>query len=65
MAKAYVNNTDLMAAILMSKEKGQLTPETIKMFTLMIHGISKKMAYKDPEDREDCMAFAMEDLVKF
>ena len=65
MAKAYVNNTDLMAAILMSKEKGQLTPETIKMFTLMIHGISKKMAYKDPEDREDCMAFAMEDLVKY
>jgi hypothetical protein len=33
MAKAYVNNTDLMAAILMSKEKGQLTPETIKMYS--------------------------------
>ena len=65
MAKAYVNNKDLMNAILSSKEKGQLTPETIKMFTLMIQGISKKMAYKDPEDKEDCMAFAMEDLVKY
>ena len=65
MAKAYVNNTDLMAAILKSKENGHLTPETIKMFTLMIQGISKKMAYKDPEDREDCMSFAMEDLVRY
>ncbi len=65
MAKAYVKNADLMAAILASKEKGELTRETIEMFGLMIQGISKKMAYRDPEDKADCMAFAMEDLVKY
>ena len=47
----YVKNADLMKAILESKEKGSLTPETISMFYLMIQGISKKMAYKDPEDK--------------
>jgi DNA-directed RNA polymerase specialized sigma subunit len=61
----YVKNSDLMKAILESKEKEALTPETIRMFYLMIQGISKKMSYKDPEDKEDCMAFAMEDLCKY
>ena len=58
----YVKNADLMRAIMESKEKGVLTPETIAMFYLMINGISKKMAYKDPEDKADCMAFAMDHL---
>lgn len=61
----YVKNSDLMRAILESKEKGSLTPETVNMFYLMIQGISKKMSYRDPEDKEDCMAFAMEDLCKY
>ena len=61
----YVKNSDLMRAILESKKEGNLTPETIKMFYLMIQGISKKMSYKNPEDKEDCMAFAMEDLCKY
>ena len=60
----YVKNSDLMRAILESKEKGSLTPETVSMFYLMVQGISKKMAYKDPDDKDDCMAFAMEDLCK-
>jgi DNA-directed RNA polymerase specialized sigma subunit len=65
MAKEYVKNADLMQAIIESKNKGVLTSDTIRMFNLMIQGISKKMAYKDPEDKEDCMAFAMEDLCKY
>lgn len=65
MAKDYVRNSDLMIAIVESKKAGKLTPDTIAMFSLMIQGISKKMAYKDPEDKEDCMAFAMEDLCKY
>jgi DNA-directed RNA polymerase specialized sigma subunit len=60
MAKEYVKNSELLAAVIESKSKGQLTPDTI-----MINGISKKMSYKDPEDKEDCMAFAMEDLCKY
>lgn len=65
MAKVYVRNSDLLRAFNESKAKGQLTTENIEMFTLMIEGISKKMAYKDPDDKADCMAFAMEDLCKY
>jgi hypothetical protein len=65
MAKDYVKNSDLLKAVCESKQKGELTRETIDMFILMIHGISKKMAYKDPDDKDDCMAFAMEDLCKY
>lgn len=65
MAKEYVKNSELLAAVIESKSKGHLTPDTIEMFMLMISGISKKMSYKDPEDKEDCMAFAMEDLCKY
>lgn len=61
----YVKNSDLMKAVVESKERGSLTPRTIEMFYLMINGISKKMSYKNPEDKEDCMAFAMEDLCKY
>jgi len=65
MAKDYVKNSELLAAVIESKSGGKLTPETIRMFNLMINGISKKMSYKDPQDKEDCMAFAMEDLCKY
>lgn len=65
MAKAYVKNKDLLAAVIESKDRGRLTKDTIDMFILMVSGISKKMAYRDPEDKADCMAFAMEDLCKY
>jgi DNA-directed RNA polymerase specialized sigma subunit len=65
MAKIYVKNSDLIRAIKESKEKGQLTRETIEMFVLMTDGISKKMAYKNEEDKQDCIAFALEDLCKY
>ena len=65
MAKIYVKNKDLLAEFKASKEKGSLNPEIVGMFYLIIDGISKKMSYKDPADKEDCMAFAMEDLCKY
>ena len=65
MAKVYVKNSELLRAVFESKQRGELTRETIDMFSLMIDGISKKMAYKDPDDKDDSMAFAMEDLCKY
>jgi len=32
----YVKNKDLKRALLESKEKGELTSETVKMFTLIV-----------------------------
>jgi DNA-directed RNA polymerase specialized sigma subunit len=61
----YVKNKDLKRALLESKEKQRLTPETIKMFGLIVNGISKKFPYRDPQDKEDCQAFGMEDLIKY
>lgn len=65
MSKEYVTNKQLKAAVVESKNLGRLTPDAIKIFELLINGISKKMAYKNPQDKEDCMSFAMEDLLKY
>ena len=50
----YVKNKELKRALLESKEKGQLTGETVEMFTLIVNGMSKTHSYRDTEDREDC-----------
>ena len=61
----YVKNKDLKRALKESKEKGELTQETIKMFMLIVDGMAKTRSYKYPEDREDCISFGMEDLIKY
>lgn len=64
MAK-YVRNVDLLRAFKESKEEGEITRELIDMFSMMVEGIAKRMAYKNPDDRLDCMASGMEDLIKY
>ena len=59
----YVKNKELKRALLESKESGKLTAETVKMFTLIVNGLSKTKSYRDIEDKEDCIAFGMEDLI--
>lgn len=61
----YINNRELLAAIIESKEKQRLTPEALVMLDRMIKEISKIFKYKMNEDREDCQAFAMEDVIKY
>jgi DNA-directed RNA polymerase specialized sigma subunit len=61
----YVKNKDLKRALLESKEGSRLTPETIRMFELIVSGLSKIFPYRDPQDKEDCQAFGMEDLIKY
>ena len=61
----YVKNKDLLLAIIESKEKGELTPEALAMLDRIIKEISKIFKYKLEEDREDCQAFAMEDVLKY
>jgi DNA-directed RNA polymerase specialized sigma subunit len=61
----YVSNKELYLQIIASKEKGVLTPEALKMLDRMIKEISKVFQYKMEEDREDCQAFAMEDVIKY
>lgn len=61
----YVSNKELFNQIVISKEKGQLTPEALVMLQRMVKEISKKFKYKMEEDREDCQAFAIEDIIKY
>jgi DNA-directed RNA polymerase specialized sigma subunit len=61
----YVSNKELYLQIIASKEKGALTPEALKMLDRMIKEISKVFKYKMEEDKEDCQAFAMEDVIRY
>lgn len=61
----YVSNKELLEEIIKSKEKGELTPRALEMLDRMIKEISKIFKYKLNEDREDCQAFAMEDVIKY
>lgn len=61
----YVKNSELVRAVMESKKQGKLTPETIEMFIKIANESSKKLKYKDPMDREDCIASAIEDLLKY
>jgi hypothetical protein len=61
----YVQPEELKAEVLKSLEKGELTPKAIEMFQLMAKEMSKKFRYKDEEDRKDCMAFAMMDVIRY
>jgi hypothetical protein len=61
----YVNPDEFRKEILLSKEKNELTPRAVEMLMLMAEGASKKLRYKDEEDRKDCIAFALMDVVKY
>jgi hypothetical protein len=61
----YIDPKELKEEILKSKELDELTPRAVEMFQLMAQEISKKLKYKDEEDRKDCIAFALMDVIKY
>lgn len=63
--KKYLSNKDLYKEIIYSKAKGKLTPEAANMLMLLGKNVIKKMYYKDPDDRKDCLQEAMLSCFKF
>ena len=63
--KNYLNNKDLYNEIVLSKEQGKLTPTAEKMLMLLAERAIRKMSYVYDEDREDCLQFALLDLLKY
>jgi len=63
--KNYLNNKDLYAEIVKSKEQGKLTREAEKMLILLAERTIRRMKYVDDQDREDCLQFALLDLLKY
>lgn len=61
----YVKNKDLLAEIIKSKEQDQLTSKAMEMLMKMAREISKVFKYKYEEDREDCISYAIEDILKY
>ncbi len=61
----YVDPEEFRKEILASKEKNELTKRAVEMIQLMAQETSKKLKYKDEEDRKDCIAFAIMDVVKY
>jgi hypothetical protein len=61
----YVDPDELKREVLISLEKGELTPKAVEFFQLMAKEMSKKFRYKDEEDRKDCIAFAMMDVLRY
>lgn len=65
MAKNYLNNKDLYAEIVKSKEQDKLTPTAEKMLILLAERAILKMKYVNDDDRDDCLQFALLDLLKY
>ena len=58
----YLNSRDLYIEIIVSKAQGHLTKEAEKMLILLAKNVIRKMSYRDPDDRLDCLQSAYLDL---
>lgn len=61
----YVKNSDLLREIIISKELKQLTPSALTMLIRIANESNKKLRYKNPLDKEDCISSAIEDLLRY
>lgn len=61
----YVRNKDLYDEICKCKETGEMSTALCNMLMLISENCCKKMFYKNPQDREDCVAGAIEDCIFF
>lgn len=61
----YIEPKRLFQEIIISKEKGELTPSALEMLMAIPSEVSRTLKFKNEEDRVDCIAFAIEDLIKY
>ena len=64
-SKMYLSNKELYMELVYSKAKGKLTPKAANMLMLLGKNVVKKMYYKDPDDKKDCLQEAMLACFKF
>jgi hypothetical protein len=60
-----VNNKELYNEIIISKQKGELTPKAVQMLMLIADGVLNKLLYVRQDDKKDCASFAKLDLLKY
>lgn len=61
----YVNGRDFHNEIVLSREQGELTKNAVTMIIKMANESSKILSYKYEEDREDCIAFGIRDVLLY
>ena len=61
----YCDPKELYAEIILSKENNKLTDRAVELLYTIAIESSKKLKYKDDDDRQDCIMFAMEDVLKY
>lgn len=60
-----IPKADLLAEVMKSKEQDQLTARCMQMFILIATNSNRKLRYRNPMDKEDCIAGGLEDLIKY
>lgn len=63
--KFYVNPKELREEIAICFQKNELTSKAVLMFQKMANEASKKLRYKNEEDRKDCIGYALMDVCKY
>ena len=61
----YVQNARLYEEMLKSKAQGKLTDKALGMIILIAQNISNRLHYNDPEDKKDCIQFAIMDCILY
>ena len=64
-SKNYLNNRDLYDQRVLSKDQDKLTREAEKMLILLAERAINRMTYVSEDDRNDCLQFALLDLLKY
>lgn len=61
----YVKNSVLRDELIKCREADKLTDNAVRMFTEIATKLSSTIKYNTPEDREDCIAYAVLDCVRY
>jgi|TARA_B100000767_G_scaffold66379_1_gene62766 hypothetical protein len=64
-SRNYLNNRDLFDQMVLSKDQDKLTKDAEKMLILLAEKAINRMRYVSEDDRNDCLQFAILDLLKY
>jgi hypothetical protein len=60
-----IDKEELYNEIVLSKSRGELTPRALAILMLMVGKCTKSFKHKYRMDKEDCMASAYEDILRY
>lgn len=61
----YLNNMDLLIELKECRKRGACSSKLAGYFLLIAVNSNRKLRYSDPMDREDCIAEALHDMVRY